>query len=389
MTTRAVEFAPDSPFLWSGLSATGRRVLLDLLVHGPRSRIRIAERLGLSRASLTRVARELVDGGLILPGDMLPSASRGRPAEELHLRPQAAHFIGIKVTADHVYAVVTDLAASVVDEHSAPLVTSSVDVVVDEITAAARALMTRYGTVSALGVGLAADVSQRGDEPLVESSALLGWSEPVPLARLLRDRLRIPVTVANDVHALSAAHHWFGSGVDHRSVVVYGIGAGMGCGVVVDDELVPGAHGRSGRVGHTRIDSVGRVCTNGHLDCVHSFVSMPAIEANAGVAPGEYPLALAAARAAAGREREAFSSAAYALGAAVAETVNLLDPELVSLMGEGLDMLDLDPEAFEDGLTNHLEQVSRSSVRIDRPPFTFGLYARGAAATAIRALLSV
>ncbi len=53
----------------------------------------------------------------------------------------------------------------------------------------------------------------------------------------------------------------------------------------------------------------------------------------------------------------------------MAETVNLLDPELISLMGEGLDMLDLDPAAFDDGLSAHLEQVPRTSVRIDRPPF--------------------
>lgn len=389
MTSHPAELVSGSPQRWSGLSATGRRVLLDLLVHGPRSRIRIAERLGLSRASLTRVARELVDSGLILAGDMLASATRGRPAEELHLRPQAAHFVGVKVTADHVYAVVTDLAATVVDELSIALAAPTEENVVDAIVDATLALVARHDDVSALGVGLAADVLRREGEPLVASSPLLGWSEPVPLARLLTERVGLPVTIANDVHALTAAHHWFGSGVDHRSVVVYGVGAGIGCGVVIDDELVQGAHGRSGRVGHTRVGRTGRRCTNGHPDCIHSFVSMPAIEANAGVAPGEYPLALERARAADGPERAAFASAAYALGAAVAETVNLLDPELVSVMGEGLDMLDLAPSAFDDGLDAHLEQVPRSDVRIDRPPFAFGLYARGAAATAIRELLSV
>ncbi len=389
MTSRPAEIASGPPLRWSALSATGRRVLLDLLVHGPRSRIRIAERLGLSRASLTRVARELVDGGLVLPGDMLASASRGRPAEELHLRPGAAHFVGVKVTAERVYAVVTDLAATVVDELEIALASPAEGEVVDAIVEATRTLGARHGTMSALGVGLAADVLRREGEPLVASSPLLGWSAPVPLARLLAERVGMPVTIANDVHALTAAHHWFGSGVDHRSVVVYGVGAGIGCGVVIDDELVQGSHGRSGRVGHTRIARTGRLCTNGHPDCVHSFVSMPAIEANAGVAPGDYASALERARVADGREREAFASAAYALGAAVAETVNLLDPELVSLMGEGLDMLDLAPAAFDDGLVEHLEQVPRASVRIDRPPFAFGLYARGAAATAIRELLSV
>ncbi|WP_187266759.1 ROK family transcriptional regulator [Microbacterium hatanonis] len=388
MTSSPVDLVSAPPPQWSDLSATGRRVLLDLLVHGPRSRIRIAERLGLSRASLTRVARELVDSGVVLQGDTLPSATRGRPAEELQLRPQAAHFIGVKITAERIYVVATDLAAEVVDEISAPLISPDVETVVDEISAAAASLIRRFGNVSAVGVGLAADVLRRDGEAVVKASPLLGWSEPIPLPRLLEERIGLPITVTNDVHALTAAHHWFGSGVNHRSLVVYGVGAGIGSGAVIDDELVEGANGRSGRVGHTRVGGTGRVCANGHTDCVHSFVSMPAIELNAGVAPGEYPLAVARARAGGVREAEAFSSAAYALGAVVAESVNLFDPELVSLMGEGLDMLDLAPGAYRDGLVAHLEQVPIESVRTERPPFTFGLYARGASATAIRDLLS-
>lgn len=370
------------------LTPLGRRVLLDLLVHGPRSRVRIAERLGLSRASLTRVARELVDSGMILAGETLPGPSRGRPAEELHLRPEAAHFIGVKVTAERVYAVVTDLAASVVEEISAPLDSTEVDVVVGEITTLSRALIARHHTISAVGVGLAADVLRNGEEPVVKASPLLGWREPVPLSALLHERLGLPVTITNDVHALTAAHHWFGSGVNHRSLVVYGVGAGIGTGAVIDDELVEGANGRSGRVGHTRVGGVGRECTNGHVDCLHSFVSMPAIEANSGLGHGEYGVAVKRARAGEPRAAEALRIAAYALGAAVAESINQFDPELVSLMGEGLDMLDFAPDAFRDGLASHLEQVPLSDVRIDRPPFGFGLYARGASAAAIRDVLT-
>lgn len=363
-------------------------MLLDLLVHGPRSRIRIAERLGLSRTSLTRVARELVDSGVILPGDALPTATRGRPAEELHLRPEAAHFIGVKITSDRVYTVMTDLSAAVVDEVAGVLSSRDVDTVVGEIALAVATLTGRHGAASALGVGLAADVVRRADGAVVSASPLLGWTDDVPLPRLLEERLSMPITVTNDVHALTAAHHWFGAGRNHRSLVVYGVGAGIGSGAVIADELVEGTHGRGGRVGHTRVGGAGRACTNGHVDCVHSFVSMPAIEANAGVAPGEYPLALERARSGEGPESAAFARAAYALGAAVAESVNLVDPELVSLMGEGLDMLDLAPDAYLAGLRDHLEQVPVDSVRTERPPFDFGLYARGAAATAIRALLS-
>ena len=292
------------------------------------------------------------------------------------------------MTAERVYAVVTNLAASVVEETSAPLDSTGVERVVGEITALARALMARHDAVSAVGVGLAADVLRDGDEPVVKASPLLGWREPVPLSALLHERLGLPVTITNDVHALTAAHHWFGSGVNHRSLVVYGVGAGIGTGAVIDDELVEGANGRSGRVGHTRVGGLGRECANGHVDCLHSFVSMPAIEANSGLGHGGYETVVQRARDGEPRALEAFTLAAYALGAAVAESVNQFDPELVSLMGEGLDMLDFAPDAFRRGLEFHLEQVPLKDVRIDRPPFGFGLYARGASAAAIRDILA-
>jgi hypothetical protein len=57
-------------------------------------------------------------------------------------------------------------------------------------------------------------------------------------------------------------------------------------------------------------------------------------------------------------------------------------------MGEGLDMLDLAPERFTEALAEYLEQVDPASIRIERPPFDFGLYARGAAVAAMRELLS-
>ena len=164
-----------------------------------------------------------------------------------------------------------------------------------------------------------------------------------------------------------------------------GIGAGIGSGIVIDDELMEGTHGRAGRIGHSRVGGAGRECDNGHTDCVHSFVTMPSIEFNAGL---EYARAVREARAGDPGARAAFEQAAYALGAVVAESVNSFDPELLSVMGEGLDMLDLAPESFERGIAEYLEQVDPTTLRIERPPFDFGLYARGAAVAAMRELLS-
>jgi len=375
----------NAPSAWPELGSAASAVLLELLLHGSRSRIRLAERVGLSRASLTRIARDLVDAGLVSEGATEASGFRGRPAESLHLRPGSAHFIGVKLTGDALYAVVTDLSATVLDTRTVDLASRDVDAVVALIADVSKELLEGRTLPAAVGVCLAGDVQKRDDVAVVERSAFLGWSDSIPLPSLVEAATGIRTTVTNDVHALTAAHHWFGSGVGHDSLVVYGIGAGIGSGIVVEDELMEGANGRAGRIGHTRVPGTGKSCDNGHSDCVHSFVTMPAIEHNAGL-----PYAAAVEHARAGDERPlaAFERAAFALGAVVADSVNAFDPQLVSIMGEGLDMLDFAPEIFRSALAEHLEQVDVSSVRIERPPFDFSLYARGAAVAAMRELLS-
>jgi predicted NBD/HSP70 family sugar kinase len=372
---------------WPELNNGQRRVLLELLLHGEHPRTRLAERVGLSRASLTRIARELVDLGLVLEGDSLEPNGRGRPAEMLHLRGDAAHFLGVKLTGDTLFAVVTDLSGDIVTQRTEPLTRRDVQGVVQQITSLVADLAGTVTIPAAIGVCAAGDVQHQPEDDILRDSRYLGWSS-VPLSKLITEATGLPVTLMNDVHALVSAHHWFGSGKGRDPLVVYGVGAGIGMGVVVHGQLLEGNHGRSGRVGHLRLGGEGRRCSNGHMDCVHAYVTIPSVEHNAGVPRGKYQLALDRARAGDERALRAFGDAAYALGAAVAESVNAFDPELLSLMGEGLAMLDLAPTEFQRGLEEFLERLPPAEVLVERPGFEFGLYARGAAVAAERQLLT-
>lgn len=358
-------------------------MLLELLLRGPQPRVRIAERLDLSRTSLTRAARELVDLELVAEGEVAQTGSRGRPAETLHVREDAAHFAGAKLTGDTLYVVVTDLAARIVDESTHPLPDREVGTVVPLLADAVGSLLHDRRRPAAVGVAVAGDVSTVTGQPVLERSNFLGW-HGVPLTRLVRDATGLPTTVTNDVRALAGAQHWFGGLADHRSLVVYGLGAGIGAAVVLGDEILEGAHGRGGRVGHLRVGGAGARCENGHLDCVHSFVTIPAIEANTGL---PYPTALERARAGDATAVDAFERAAFALGAVIAEAVNAYDPEVIAVMGEGVDMLEVAPLEVRRALVEFLEQGVPDAVRIERPPFHFDLYARGAAVAAMRELL--
>ncbi|WP_424466150.1 ROK family protein [Pseudoclavibacter helvolus] len=372
---------------WPELGETQGVILLELLLRGPRSRARLAEAAGLSRTSLTRIARELIDAGLLGEGEIQASGHRGRPSESLFLRPERAHFVGVKLTGEAAYVVVTDLTAQVVRKASAPLPNRSVDAVVALVARLVGDVTADSQLAVAIGVGVAGDVSNVGGVEVLHRSNFLGW-DGIALSRLISEATGLPTSMSNDVHALAASLHWFGGLGTHRSLVVYGLGAGIGSGLVVANDTAPGAHGRAGRIGHSRMAGRGVTCAKGHQDCIHSFVTMPAIEVNAGVGPGEYPVALE--RAARGDEQAmaAFRSAAFALGVAVADSVNTVDPEIVAIMGEGCHMLDLAHDEFVSGATEYLEQVDFSQVRIERPTFHFDNYAQGAAVVAIRGLLT-
>lgn len=343
--------------------------------------------MGLSRAQLTRVTADLLQRGVVVEGESIARESRGRPAETLHPRAEAAHFVGVKLTGESIYFVIVDLSATIVYEARASIEDPSVDAVVGQVRAMLAGAIAETGLFPVgVGVSAAGDVVDHAGHEWLERSAFLGW-DSVPLADKIRAAVDLPTSVVNDINGLAGAHHWYSAGAP-PSMVVYGVGAGIGIGVVVGGEVVTGSRGRAGRVGHDIVGGSGRRCANGHTDCVHSFVTIPAIEENAGVAPGEYEIALERARAGDPQSARAFRSAATALGVSVAEVANLLDPDVITIMGEGTEMLDLESREFRRAFADRLERGFPDEVRIERPPFHFDLYARGAAVAAIRTLLS-
>ena len=67
---------------------------------------------------------------------------------------------------------------------------------------------------------------------------------------VIRDRFDLPVLIDNNVNLAAVGEKWFGLARGTSTVVYIGIGAGIGMGVIIDDELVRGAHGAAGEIGY-------------------------------------------------------------------------------------------------------------------------------------------
>lgn len=366
------------------LQRAQRQVLLEVIVHGSRSRADIARRTGLSRTTLSRVTRELVLAGLLVEGSIQSREGRGRPSELLDLCADAAMFVGIKLTGDTVYAALVDLSGTVIAVRDRALEGTSVA----NVLASIRDVVNDIGAgvdLVGLGVCLAGDVREgaRGQE--IIDSAFLGWEGAVPLAALLEQEFGLPTAVANDVQALTAAHHWFGAGVGLRDFVVFGVGAGIGCGVVVNDLLAVGGRGHPGKVGHLAVTATGPVCDRGHVGCVSAYVTAKSIAANSGTP--DFASALRAAESGDERAQTAFEDAARALGVAVATVVDIIDPERVVITGEGLPIIERARSAMDAEIVARIDPASEVPSVVGHP-FSFADYAWAAGVSAIQAVLS-
>lgn len=312
-------------------------ILAHLGAQGPASRADLARLLGLSPASLTQLAKDLLADGLIVELDHSPSQG-GRPARMLGLAATGASAIGVKVVADHVAFVEVGIDGTVTRSASEPYDASASTFLAD-----LAGLLSRFiaggGSTRLLGVGVGVPGSvDRQGSGLVDS-AQLGWVQ-APLGATLRRELGLPVIVENNVNALAMAERLYGTGRRHSSFLVVTIGTGVGSGFVVDGVVLRGATGGAGEIGHTPVVEDGPRCTCGNSGCLEAVIGEEALvrEARARGILGDHA-GMAALRAAAdagdARATALFGEAGHLLGRTLAGVVQLLDPELVILLGEG------------------------------------------------------
>lgn len=375
-----VDSRADSVWTWPDLHDAQRTVLLEVLINGATSRAELSRRTGLSRTSLTRLTRDLVELGLVAEGETNVPNGRGRPSEILHLQPASAHFAGIKLTGEALYAVVTDLHANVIEIEERPLVSRYVPDVVSQMAQMVARFRESHPRLASVGVCLAGDVEQVRGRSVIVGSHFLGWDN-VPLGSLVEAETGLPIAIANDVQALTAAHHWFGAGVGRSSLVLIGLGAGIGAGIVVNGELVRGSHGHPGKIGHIPVRDSGPTCDRGHVGCASAFVTIPAILHNA--ADTDFDRVIERARSGDAVAETAINDAGYALGVVVAQLLNLIDPEKIVVTGEGLIVARAGSASMEAAIAERLDPASERS-DIEVRDFAFADYAWAAAVSAIR-----
>ncbi|MEW1928187.1 ROK family transcriptional regulator [Streptomyces sp. NPDC088360] len=369
-------------------------VFTTVLSHGPLTRIEISRRTALSSAAVTKAVRPLMAAGYLVEGaDEEARPSLGRPATLVRVDGGRALFIGVKVTGDEIIAVLTDLCCRIRVARHLPVTDRDPGAVLASISGLVQELLTEaegFGVeVRGLGLAVSGDVDRTAG--VVRYSPFLDWRD-VPLAELASTVTGLPVTVDNDVRALTVAEQWFGAGAGISDFALVTVGAGIGCGLVVHGKVVSGAHGVAGEIGHLPIDPLGPPCHCGNTGCVEAIAGDTAILRRVrevtGTPVADSAAALALAHQGDPGAREAYARAGEAIGRAIGAVVNVLGPQRVIISGEGLAAYDLFAEQIREAFTAAAFGTAAQCDVMTRP-LPFEEWARGAAATAIQSFIGI
>lgn len=124
--------------------------------------------------------------------------------------------------------------------------------------------------ISGVGVGIPGLVEYPSG--VVDSCVnLRGWKR-VPLRANLQRRLGLPVTVDNDVNAMTLAEWKYGAGRGARNLLCMTLGTGVGGGLVINGVLYRSRRGPSGEIGHLPLGEEGPACFCGGKACLERYV---------------------------------------------------------------------------------------------------------------------
>ncbi len=186
---------------------------------------------------------------------------------------------GTKIAA----AVVED--GRILDQTTIATPQTGFEAVLESLVGVAQGLTERHPEVEAVGIGSPGPLDLRRGVVLFAPN--IPGMERSPITARLAEALGLKVVLENDANAAGYAEHRYGAAREFSSSIYLTISTGIGGGLFVGDEVIHGATGLAGEVGHMTILPGGPLCGCGHHGCWEALASGRAVAREASFSYGE------------------------------------------------------------------------------------------------------
>jgi predicted NBD/HSP70 family sugar kinase len=297
--------------------------------------------MDMARSTVVQRVNHLMTDGLVVTGPTdlgESSGSRGRPAIILHFNASAGVVLVAQLGITGARVAAADLDGALLAESFEPFpIESGPDAVVDYLEASLSAVLNASGheraDVRGLGIGMPSSVelaTTRGPETVLSRS----W-EDFPIRDRLQDAFGVPAFVDNDVNLLALGEQRSAWPTTTELLCVKA-GSVIGCGMVVNGEVVRGEQGLAGNIGHMAVPGDTTPCVCGNAGCLDAVAGGRALVGRlraAGVPVRDVAELASLARDGVPEAARAVRLAGRSIGEVLAYAVNLLNPGVIAVWG--------------------------------------------------------
>lgn len=319
--------------------------------YGAISRTQLGQSTHIRMPVVTALIRDLIEQGILVESGR-STAGRGRKQILLSLNGRHGFVVGIEFDLDHMMALGVDVCGNIVTQRSRPMPAQKTNAaILKGLISLTEAVIRESGYErSALkGIGVADPGIVDSKEGVSLLCSLLPEWRNVPLRRLVESHFAVPVLLDENTRAKTLCEHRQGAGQGFQHLLLIDVGSGIGCGIIMDGKLYRGHTNMAGELGHVRVVENGLICNCGSSGCLETVASYPAIIRQVIKALQDGTQSIIAELA--GHRQEAISMATVFeaarkgdklalglldrairyLGQAIANAVNLFNPEVVIL----------------------------------------------------------
>jgi glucokinase len=194
---------------------------------------------------------------------------------------QPVYFVGLDVGGSTMKGGVVDdhgksLSAVTLPTEAARGQNHGLNQMAKTIKEAVKAARLEMAQIAAIGVATPGTM----DIPagiILDPPNLKPWQN-VHVRRFIEDAFHLPTAFQNDANAAAFGEFWVGAGKGVHSLVLFTLGTGIGCGIVIDDLVIEGEHSHGAEVGHMKIEMTNpRQCGCGRWGCLEAYASATAV----------------------------------------------------------------------------------------------------------------
>lgn len=378
------------------------KVLNYIRINKAVSRTDIYKDTNISKPTVTRVIEQLLQEGLVVEAEIANDESGiGRKPVYIKINSSAHYCIGINISKRFIQASIIDLTMNIISEKIINIKNvKEVDEFNSAVLRCINALLSEVKSVDKnkiLGIGIGVPGIVDYNNGIIVAFSSKPNIVNVNLKKYIEEKLNLSVLIDNNAKTRALGEYWYGYGVGYNNIVFVVCSQGIGSGIISDGNILRGKSNETGEFGHMVINIDGRKCSCGKYGCVEAYCALESVEditkqclkkgrksilfelTKGDIEAVDHKLICEGARMNDLLCKERLDETAWFLSTGIANTVGIVNPEIVILSGELFDESEYFYDLVKQYTKDRLSKNSSPNVVFANRRVKDNLYTIGAA----------